>query len=72
MMVPQAQETTYERHQIIIVGSGPVGLFLGLTSAQKGIEVLVLEAESGILPSPRALMYIRACEPNKWILLTIA
>lgn len=46
----------YEEHDVIIVGGGPVGLFLGLTLAQKGIEVLVLEAEADIVPSPRALM----------------
>lgn len=43
-------------YDVIIVGGGPVGLFLGLSLAQKDMEVLVLEAESDISPSPRALM----------------
>ena len=44
------------RHDVIIVGGGPVGLFLGLNLAQKDIDVLVVEAEADIVPSPRALM----------------
>lgn len=44
-------------HDVVIIGGGPVGLFLGLNLARKGIETLVLEAESDIVPSPRALMY---------------
>jgi len=47
---------TCERHDVIIVGAGPVGLFLGLNLARKGIDVLVLEAEADVVPSPRALM----------------
>ncbi len=45
-------------HDVVIVGGGPVGLFLGLSLAQKGIDTLVLEAEADIVPSPRALMYV--------------
>jgi 2-polyprenyl-6-methoxyphenol hydroxylase-like FAD-dependent oxidoreductase len=42
-------------YDIIIVGGGPVGLFLGLSFARKGIKTVVLEAEADIVPSPRAL-----------------
>lgn len=45
-----------KRHEVIIVGAGPVGLFLGLSLARKGVEVLVLEGQKEIIPSPRALM----------------
>ena len=56
-MAKKASETkVHEKHDVIIVGGGPVGLFAGLTLAQKGIDVLVLEAEGDIVPSPRALM----------------
>ena len=48
-------ESTYEKHDVIIVGGGPVGLFLGLNLVRKGIEVLILEAEGDIVQSPRAL-----------------
>lgn len=44
------------KSDVVIVGGGPVGLFCGLTLAQKGIKVVVLEAEADILQSPRALM----------------
>lgn len=45
-----------KKHEVIIVGAGPVGLFLSLSLARKGVEVLVLEAQKEIIPSPRALM----------------
>jgi 2-polyprenyl-6-methoxyphenol hydroxylase-like FAD-dependent oxidoreductase len=48
-----------EIHDVIVIGGGPVGLFLGLNLARQGIETLVLEAESDIIPSPRALMCVR-------------
>ena len=48
--------STNVENDVIVVGGGPVGLFLGLTLAQKGVKVLVLEAEADIVPSPRALM----------------
>lgn len=51
-----ADATVYGNHDVIIIGGGPVGLFCGLVLAQKGIDVLVLEAEADIVPSPRALM----------------
>ena len=41
------------------MGAGPVGLFLGLSLARKGVEVLVLEGQKEIIPSPRALMYVK-------------
>ena len=45
-----------EVHDVLIVGGGPVGLFCGLVLAQKGIDVLVMEKETDIVQSPRALM----------------
>lgn len=47
-----------KKHDVIIVGGGPVGMFLGLSLAKKDVEVLVLEAESEIVQSPRALMLV--------------
>jgi ribulose 1,5-bisphosphate synthetase/thiazole synthase len=43
------------RAQVIIVGAGPVGLFLALKIAQQGIKVIVLEHETDIVKSPRAI-----------------
>ena len=56
MSVKPLGTSTNIENDVIIVGGGPVGLFLGLTLAQKDIKVLVLEAEADIVPSPRALM----------------
>jgi 2-polyprenyl-6-methoxyphenol hydroxylase-like FAD-dependent oxidoreductase len=44
-------------YDVIVVGGGPVGLLLGLSLARQDIEVLLLEAEADIVPSPRALMF---------------
>jgi 2-polyprenyl-6-methoxyphenol hydroxylase-like FAD-dependent oxidoreductase len=44
-------------YDVIVVGGGPVGLFLGLSLARQDIEVLLLEAEADIVLSPRALMF---------------
>ncbi|KAL9585327.1 MAG: hypothetical protein Q9212_001586 [Teloschistes hypoglaucus] len=46
-----------EDYDVVIVGGGPVGLFLGLVLAQKGFRIVILEAEPDIVQSPRALMY---------------
>lgn len=53
----QAQAEKH-KHEVIIVGGGPVGMFLGLSLARKNVEVLVLEAEREIGQSPRALMFV--------------
>ncbi|SCV57101.1 uncharacterized protein FFB14_14966 [Fusarium fujikuroi] len=45
-------------HDLIIVGGGPVGLFLGLSLALKGIKVLIIEKAAKIPQSPRALIFL--------------
>lgn len=45
------------KESVIIVGAGPVGLTSGLLLAKAGIQVTIIEAESGIVPSPRAVGY---------------
>lgn len=52
--IPPADEIHREHATVIIVGAGPVGLFLALKLAIKGVDVLVLEAEPTVLQSPRA------------------
>lgn len=42
---------------VIIVGAGPVGLLNALGLAQAGIQVTVLEQESAVMASPRAMVY---------------
>jgi NADPH-dependent 2,4-dienoyl-CoA reductase/sulfur reductase-like enzyme len=43
--------------RLLIVGGGPVGLFLALKVGRLGIDVTVAEAEPTIIPSPRAIGY---------------
>jgi 3-(3-hydroxy-phenyl)propionate hydroxylase/6-hydroxy-3-succinoylpyridine 3-monooxygenase len=42
---------------VLIAGAGPVGLITALGLARAGVEVTVLEAEPGIVESPRAIVY---------------
>ncbi|MGV8919672.1 MAG: FAD-dependent oxidoreductase [Pseudomonas sp.] len=42
---------------VVVVGGGAVGLLTALQLGRAGIRVVVLEAESGVCPSPRALTY---------------
>jgi 2-polyprenyl-6-methoxyphenol hydroxylase-like FAD-dependent oxidoreductase len=42
---------------VIIIGGGPVGFVNALGLAQAGVRVTVIEAESGIVNSPRAAVY---------------
>lgn len=51
---PAADTIEYQSAKAIIIGAGPVGLFLALKLSLRGIDVLVLEAEPDVLQSPRA------------------
>lgn len=57
-LYPAADEIYVEHAQVLIIGAGPVGLFLALKLAKEGIDVLVLESEQQILQSPRATTYV--------------
>jgi 3-(3-hydroxy-phenyl)propionate hydroxylase len=39
---------------VLISGGGPTGVTLGLSLAQKGVSVIIVEKEAGIYPLPRA------------------
>jgi 3-(3-hydroxy-phenyl)propionate hydroxylase/6-hydroxy-3-succinoylpyridine 3-monooxygenase len=43
--------------EVAVVGAGPVGALTALGLAQRGHDVVVLEAEPSIVPSPRAMVY---------------
>jgi 2-polyprenyl-6-methoxyphenol hydroxylase-like FAD-dependent oxidoreductase len=49
---------SYPHTRLLIVGGGPVGLFLALKVGRLGIDVTVAEAEPTIIPSPRAIGYL--------------
>jgi 2-polyprenyl-6-methoxyphenol hydroxylase-like FAD-dependent oxidoreductase len=42
---------------VLIVGAGPVGLLSALALVQKGVEVVVIEADDRLNASPRAAIY---------------
>lgn len=42
---------------VVVVGAGPVGFLTALGLAQQGIDVTILDAEPGIIRSPRAAVY---------------
>ncbi|MDP3658685.1 NAD(P)/FAD-dependent oxidoreductase [Phenylobacterium sp.] len=44
---------------VLIVGGGPVGLIAAIGLARHGLSVRVIEAEQGVMPSPRAMTYHR-------------
>jgi 3-(3-hydroxy-phenyl)propionate hydroxylase len=43
--------------KVLVIGAGPVGLVTALSLAKPGIDVTVIEAEDGIVESPRAMGY---------------
>lgn len=45
------------QYQVIIIGAGPVGLMCALGLARQGIQVAVLEKDSEITYTPRAIAY---------------
>lgn len=44
-------------HDVIVVGGGPTGFIIALGLAQAGVDVCLIEAEAGIIESPRAAVY---------------
>ena len=54
------------RHEVAIIGYGPVGATLAILLAQSGVDVLVLDREADIYNLPRAVHYddeiMRICD----------
>jgi len=46
-----------DRHQVLVVGAGPVGFLTALGLARQGVEVTVLDSEPAVVKSPRAAVY---------------
>jgi len=55
---PQRMTVTAKKDtEVVIVGAGPVGLIIALMIARQGIKVVLCEAFSEIIQSPRAMAY---------------
>lgn len=48
---------TAHRSSVLVVGAGPVGMINALGLARAGVDVVILEANAGIVPEPRAMTY---------------
>jgi len=46
-----------EKRDVVIVGAGPVGFMTALGLARQGIDVTLIDGETGIVNSPRAAIY---------------
>lgn len=44
-------------HQVVIVGAGPVGLFLALILQRNGVDVAIVERQKALYPLPRAVAF---------------
>lgn len=62
--IPAAETVQYQHARVIIVGAGPVGLFLALKLSSQGVDVLVLEALADVLQSPRATTLVKLYRPH--------
>lgn len=53
---------------VLVVGGGPVGLIAAIGLARQGLQVRIIEAEHGVLPTPRAMGYARQVLDNLMLL----
>ena len=52
-------QSTPQRHPVIIVGGGPVGMAMALDLGRKGTPVLVLDDHDGVGQGSRAICFAR-------------
>src|SRR5687768_13871642 len=60
--ISQREERRME--DVLVVGGGPVGLIAAIGVARQGLQVRIIEAEQGVLPTPRAMGYVRQVLDN--------
>jgi 3-(3-hydroxy-phenyl)propionate hydroxylase len=54
---PEQHATEPRRHEIVVVGAGPVGLSLAIDLAQRGLEVLLLDDDCRLSTGSRAICF---------------
>ncbi|KAF2103920.1 FAD/NAD(P)-binding domain-containing protein [Rhizodiscina lignyota] len=59
-----AIDTSKNETPVLIIGAGPVGLFLALRLSQSGVPVTVIEANSGLDDSTKALTHMPTIYPD--------
>ena len=58
-VAPRPASAQPQRHPVVVVGAGPVGLSLAIDLAQRGRPVLLLEAGSSLSTGSRALCFAK-------------
>ena len=57
--VPAQQRKSAQRHPVVIVGGGPIGMALALDLGRKGTPVLVLDDHEGVGQGSRAICFAK-------------
>ena len=57
--VAAQQQAERERHPVVVVGGGPVGMGMALDLGRKGVPVLVLDDHDGVGQGSRAICFAR-------------
>jgi len=57
--VPAQDAATPQRHPVVIIGGGPVGVATGLDLAQKGTPALILDDHDGVGQGSRAICFAK-------------
>ena len=54
-----AAQDRVQRHQVVIVGGGPIGMAMALDLGLKGVEAVVLDDHDGVGVGSRAICFAK-------------